>query len=409
MGLTAAQAQSKKDLEDKRRKLLREIELTDRLLKKTTSSREATYDRYIALQKQIERRERLIQTIEAEITAANESIDRSSGVVEALENDLRHMREEYGRMVRGAFRRKMLTNPLVFIFSAESLNQAFRRWLFLRKYDRLRKEQSKAIAGTQTMLRRKMSGLETARKEKEALLIALQSQQTTLTSELEQKDQLLETLAQDESRLKKELLEKQKAHEALNQAIELIIQEEVQRRLAESRKPKTNPAPRKADSKPSSTPAAPSKLPENISAAEEDPLSLNFVRQRGRLPWPVEDGIITRPYGRQKHPTIKSVEITNNGIDIRTEDGSSVKAVHDGSVAGVQFIPGHDYTVILQHGNYYTVYSNLSEAFVQKGDDVNARQSIGRVSTNPITGSSELHFELWQEKERMNPALWIRK
>jgi septal ring factor EnvC (AmiA/AmiB activator) len=342
-------------------------------------------------------------------------------VITALENDLSHMREEYGQMVRGAFRRKMLTNPLVFIFSAESLNQAFRRWLFLRKYDRLRKEQSRAIAETQEMLRRKMSGLASVKKEKEELLVSLQGQQSTLSSELAQKDQLLKTLAQDESRLKKELLEKQKTHEALNQAIERIIQEEVQRRLEESRKPRTNTAPKPSAAKPSaskpsasSNPADSRKEPEKPAAAPEeaakvDAISNNFVRQRGRLPWPVENGIITRPFGRQKHPTIKSVEITNNGIDIRTENGSSVKSVFEGQVAGVQFIPGHDYTVIIQHGDYYTVYSNLSETFVNKGDKVSARQSIGQVSTNPITGSSELHFELWQEKERMNPAIWIKK
>jgi septal ring factor EnvC (AmiA/AmiB activator) len=405
-----AHAQSKKDLEDKRRKLIKEIEVTDRLLKKTTTSREATYDRYVALQKQIEQREGLIQTIETEVAGANESIERNAGVIRALEEDLQRMRVEYGRMVRSAFRRNELTNPLVFIFSAESLNQAFRRLLFLRKYDRLRKEQAEAIADTQKMLRRKLSGLESARQEKETLLRSLQNQQETLTGELEQKDKLLKTLAQDETKLKKDLQAKQKAHEALNEAIERIIREEVQRRVAESRKPKTNAAPKPA-AKPNSEPGkTPEDRPETGSAgAELDPLTQNFVRQRGRLPWPVDDGFITRPFGRQKHPTIKSVEITNNGIDIRTEERAQVKAIFEGRVAGVQFIPGHDYTVILQHGDYYTVYSNLSESFVEKGAEVQAKQAIGQVSANPITGASELHFELWQEKDRINPANWIKK
>jgi peptidoglycan hydrolase CwlO-like protein len=249
-------------LEDKRRKLIKEIEVTDRLLKKTTTSREATYDRYVALQKQIEQREGLIQTIETEVAGANESIERNAGVIRALEEDLQRMRVEYGRMVRSAFRRNELTNPLVFIFSAESLNQAFRRLLFLRKYDRLRKEQAEAIADTQKMLRRKLSGLESARQEKETLLRSLQNQQETLTGELEQKDKLLKTLAQDETKLKKDLQAKQKAHEALNEAIERIIREEVQRRVAESRKPKTNAAPKpaaKPNSEPDRKPAAPER------------------------------------------------------------------------------------------------------------------------------------------------------
>ena len=122
----------------------------------------------------------------------------------------------------------------------------------------------------------------------------------------------------------------------------------------------------------------------------------------------MENGFIARPFGRQKHPTLKNIEITNNGIDIKSTDDAPVKAVFDGKVAGVQYIPGHDYTVILQHGNYYTVYSNLSQTNLSKGQEVPAGALIGRVSTNPISGAAELHFELWREKERLNPASWIK-
>lgn len=400
-------SQSKKELEAKRKKLIRDIEVTGKLLKKTTKTKESTYDRYVALQSQIERRARLIETIEQQISNAEQGIERNSTVIASLTGDIKKMQDEYGRTIRSAFRRKTLSNPLLYILSAESLNQAFRRWLFLRKYDKFRRKQADAIAFTRDMLAKKVSALEETRREKENLLISLRSQKTLLTTEMANKNDLLKTLSQDESRLKSDLQRKQSAHEALNRAIEKVIQEEVRKQVEEARR--TRPA---APAKPNTSTAGTNNATQQQASAPEiveDNLSMSFRQKRGQLPWPVEDGFVSKSFGRQKHPTLKNIEITNNGIDIRTEESADVRSIFDGKVAGVQFIPGHDYTVIIQHGNYYTVYSNLGETNIAKGDQVRARQFIGRVSNNAITGSSELHFELWNQKERMNPALWIRK
>lgn len=405
-------SQSKKELEDRRKKIIRDIEATDKMLRKTTQSKEAAYDRFVALQNQIRQRENLVRTLHSEISAADASLERTSAVINSLESDVQRMRAEYGRMVRSAYRRKMLGNPLLYILSAESLNQAFRRWIFLRKYDRRRKEQAEAIAATQSILSRKMAAVEEARREKENLLASIQGQQTTLSTERDEKDNLLKSLSKDENRLRSDLQKKQEAHEALNRAIENIIQQEVQKQVELSRKQSQAP-PSAPSKKPAANPppvaANPESAPEATEVIAEDNTSRAFRLSQGRLPWPVENGFVSRGYGRQKHPTLKNIEITNNGVDIRTGEGSGVRAIYEGKVAGVQFIPGHDYTVILQHGNYYTVYSNLSETSLQKGDWVKAKQVIGRVSTNAITGASELHFELWRQKERLNPSLWIRK
>jgi septal ring factor EnvC (AmiA/AmiB activator) len=414
----SVEAQSKKQLENRRKRLIQEISVTDKLLKKTTQTKEATYDRFIALQNQIQQRERLIRTINAELDAAEVEIARNAAVTSALSDDLEGMRAEYGRLVRNAYRRKMQTNPLLFILSAGDLNQAFRRWLFLQRYDRLRKEQADAIAFTQNILQQKIVALENTHREKERLLASLNGQRTTLNTELADKDAMLKTLARDESRLRKELETKEQAHEQLNSAIEKIIQEEVRKSVEAARKPKpaaASPAPKTEKPAAGSTKATAGAKPADPAVTDpeiapvEDRTTLDFRRSRGRLPWPVESGFIARSFGRQKHPTIRNIEITNNGIDIRTDASAVVRAVYGGKVAGVQFIPGHDYTVILQHGNYYTVYSNVSETPLAKGQEVQAKQVIGRVSNNPITGASELHFELWHQKERLNPALWIRR
>ncbi len=182
----------------------------------------------------------------------------------------------------------------------------------------------------------------------------------------------------------------------------------MRKRVEESRRAKPAAPPRTNTSPPTASNNK-TQAAESASTLADDNTSRGFSARRGQLPWPVDDGFISRSFGRQKHPTLKNIEITNNGIDIRTEESATVRAIYEGRVAGVQFIPGHDYTVIIQHGDYYTVYSNLGETSVSKGDQVKSRQQIGHVSNNTITGASELHFELWNQKERVNPAGWIRK
>lgn len=452
-----AAAQNKKDLEEKRRKIIRDIETTERMLQKTAKNKEATYDRFLALQSQIESRESLIQTLSEEIGASEEIILRNRQVANFLNEDIKRMQEEYGQTLRAAYRRKSMGNPLLYILSAESLNQAFRRWLFLKKYDKFRQQQANAIAFTRDMLTRRSKELEDTRIEKENLLVSMSGQQEALSTESLTKNELLKELEQDEARLKEDLNKKQQEFAALNAAIESVIaSEEIKREREAKRKKeaappapkpekkaenatppaektsppkpeiKSTPKPPPASDKPAAQPALPSSKPEvkapekktetdaepEMKAApevEEDVFSQEFRQTKGRLPWPVESGFIAKRFGTQKHPTLRNIEITNNGIDIRTDENALIYAVFGGEVAGIQSIPGHDYTIIIRHGDYYTVYANLGEVQLSKGDQVKARQAIGRVSTNPITSASELHFELWRQKERLNPSLWIKK
>ncbi len=411
-----AHAQSKKELEDKRKKIIRDIAATEKMISKTKANRDATYDRFVALQNQISSRESLILTIEQELLAAEDGISRNQMVIESLQADVANMRDEYARTVRYAFRQKTLTNPLLFILSASSLNQAFRRWLFLRKYDERRREQARLIRETQEMLRNKTEKLQETRIEKEQLLITMQGQKASLGEELTEKNNMLRLLSKDEVRLRADLNQKQAARDQLDKAIESVISAEVEKRTDDV---KSKPATKKEESVPAAPAPAPAKnkvkaekpavvaKPEVVS--ESAVSSSSFGKMQGKLPWPVADGFISKAFGRQKHPTLRNLEITNNGIDIRTNENEQVLAIYEGVVAGIQYIPGHENTVIIQHGDYYTVYSNLSSTSLNKGDTVKARQTIGTVSTNAITGTTELHFELWRQKERLNPGAWIRR
>lgn len=388
------QAQGRKSLENKRAGLIEEISATTKLLGQTTNNKAATLDRYVTLQRQIQTRRELIRTLQEELDLTHGNIDRTKEVVQSLESDIKRLQQEYAMMARSAYRQKISNSTLLFIFSADSFNQAFKRWQYLRQYDQYRKKQAKLIIETKNTLTQKMIQLEERIADKEQLLADQEDQTNLLNKELDAKASLLKTLQNDEARLKKALNEKRIAHQKLNDAIEKVIQEEV---LAERKKARSAEALRNNKN------LTPTKTPEtNI-------LTTGFYQNKGRLPWPVTNGIVTSYFGKQPHPTLKKIEITNNGIDIRTDLNAEVRAVYDGVVVGKQFVPGYDYMVIIQHGNYYTVYSNLKEVFVKKNDKLKIRQTIGRAAVNPKSNVSEVHFEVWKEKERMNPLSWIAK
>jgi len=377
--------QNRKELEERRKRLIVEISQTTNLLNQTKRNKKVTLNRYFVLQRQIQKRKLLVKTLKAEMTFIDNSMDRTDEVIEALNEDVIRLKTEYAQMVRGAYRHKMSNSKLLFLFSAESLNDAFKRWQYIKQYDRYRKKQAYLIVETQNVLSAKADQLESRREEKEKLLGSAERQQTLLGHELKDKNRILKSLSANENRLVVELGQQQEAHEKLNYAIERIIRTEIASRKKEAR--------------------SSNSLNKASNKQEVIALSGDFQNNKGGLPWPVTTGFISKQFGKQPHPTLKEIIITNNGIDIQTEKKADVRAVFDGKVAGTQFVPGYQNTIILQHGNYYTVYSNLEEIFVKRGDIVKIKQAIGRVGKD----KAEVHFEVWQEKQRLNPVNWVSK
>ncbi|MCC6725487.1 MAG: peptidoglycan DD-metalloendopeptidase family protein [Saprospiraceae bacterium] len=393
--------QSRKELEEKRKKLLRDIEQTSGLLKQTKEDKAATLSRYVTLQRQIHKREQLVETVKEEMSVLLDNIERTATVVVALSDDTERLKGEYAKIARHAYRQKLMRSDLLFLLSAKSFNDAFRRWQYLRQYERYRQRQAKLIMETQQTLVDKIKSLEERKAEKEKLLTTEQRQSRMLGMEMQAKNQLLEELKGDEARLAHDLESKQAAANKLNKAIEKVIRDEMDRIRREERAA--------ASANASNSSSASGKATKPTATPEVESISSEFQGNRGRLPWPVKNGVITGRFGRQPHPTIPNIEIVNNGIDIQTDKGSQVRSVFEGTVVGTQFIPGFDYMVILQHGSYYTVYSNLEEVSVKKGDKVAIKQALGRVNTDAKTNTSEVHFEIWKEKTRLNPQEWVGK
>lgn len=386
VGSQSLSAQSRKELEERRKALLEEINRTNTQLEKTKKDKARALDRYFALQGQIQKRQKLVQTLQSEIKSTDLTIEQSQQVLATLHNDLERLRREYASTMRTALRHRVGNSMILFLFSAKNFTDAFQRWQYIRQYYHYRQRQATGILKTQQELLHKTEALQKAKSEKTRLITAQKQQQSTLNVELADKNRLVKTLKSDETKLITELNRQQKAHDQLNKAIEDIIRAEIAKKKKEARKPDALAAAK-----------------EDAASEADAGLSKDFRQRRGQLPWPVAKGVVTKQFGTQPHPTLKGVKINNNGIDIRTGSASEVYSVFEGTVVGTQFIPGYQNMVIVQHGQYYTVYSNLEELTVKRGEQVTAKQTIGRVSQD----KPEVHFEVWREKERMNPVGWI--
>ena len=416
-GVGFAEAQSQKDLEAQRARLTREINQTTRLLETSSKSREAALDRLVALQRQIVQREELVVLLRLQIAHADSSVGRTTRVLSSMQADVDTLSAEYGRMARAALRQGFLNDRLAFLITSESFSEALARTRYLRQYDENRGRQLELIQMTREVLQNKVDKLDDIRADKEKLLAAELTQQNILERALVDKNELLNSLANDEDRLRSELENQRRDKNQLDSAIGDVISKsneaiDKERSERKRREAKAREAERKrsANREPAvvvkpARPKAPVVTSENYAAS----LSQDFIKNRGRLPWPVEGGFISKPYGERIHPTLSKVKVRNNGVDIRTDPGSTVKAIFEGEVVGLQAVPGYNYMVILQHGDYFSVYSNLVDVRVKAGARVGTADVIGAVATNATTNTSELHFEVWKERQTQNPAAWLKR
>ena len=375
-----AWSQTRQELEEKRKHLLQEIEQLSLELSATQQDKKSTLSRYLSLQNQIWAREQLILTLREEIDYATASIQRSTDVVDALQQDLERLRSEYGQVLRIAFRHNINRSFVLFLLSSRNFNEAFQRWQYIRQYEKYRRRQAILIEETQLKLEERIVILSQIKADKQLLLADAETQQLTLDRDLKAKNSLLSSLRNDERQLAQQLATQQAARRELDKAIEAVIRTEIA-----------------ASKKESGSSASAAK---NAALVK---LSSDFNENKGRLPWPVSDGEIVAFFGTHPHPTLKEVKIANNGIDIRSAPSAPVQAIFSGKAVSTSYIPNYKNTIIVQHGDYYTVYSNLETVAVRRGEEVARGKVLGSLGTN----DSKLHFELWKGKERMNPQHWI--
>ena len=389
---TVAVGQNKEDLQRQKKSLQQEIDYTNKLINETQESKRVSINLLNTLEQKIRIREELLNTIDREIRLIDAEIDRQNGQIDSLENELNVLREQYAEMIRQAYRSRSSYTRLMFLLSAHDFNQAYKRLQFLKQYNEFRRKQAERLQQMELELEQRIAALEVEKKEKEALRADKQHERELLSGEKQQQRLTVDALANKERDLKKALRQKEKDAKRLEQAIQRIIEEEI----------------RKARE------AAKANNPEDEFEAfamtpEAKALSTNFTTNRGKLPWPVERGIIVSPYGEQPHPVLSGVTIRNDGIDIATQKGATARACFEGQVSAVIRIPGAGRAVVIRHGEYLTVYGNLNDVYVAQGQNVATKELIGTVRTDAADAQTVLQFQLWKGSSKQDPEPWLFK
>jgi murein hydrolase activator len=393
----AQQSNQKAKLQSQYNQIVNEIKNIEDLLKKTKSEKEQSLVQIQSLAQKISARQSLINNINSQVQFLQNSINENQKVIKSMEDDLEALKKSYAEIIYNSYKGLGAKNRMSFVFSSENFNQATQRFSYLRTYSKYRQNQALLIRKTIADLNEKLAKLEEEKKEKQKLLDEEKYQAGVLVSEKSQKDELVKKLQQDEANLLKQAKEKNEAAQNLNKQIQKIIEEEI--RLAKEKAAKEAKAAGKA---------AP-KAGELALTPEEKQLSASFVSNKGKLPWPVVKGHIIERFGNHPHPTLKGVIINNNGVDIKTENDADVRAVFAGSVVSSFYLPTTQNSVIVKHGEYFTVYSHLKSVNVKPGDNVSTKQTIGKVYTNSADGVAKVHLEVWKGTEKTNPELWLSK
>ena len=383
-------AQEKSDLEKKKNQLLKDIEYTNRLLSETAKNRESTISQLELINTKIRKRQELINAIVHETKILQRNIEETNNIVSNLESDLDKLKEEYGKMLFHTYRNINTYDRLMYIFSSEDFEQAYKRLKYFEQYSKYRQQQAQLIEETRDALSHRVENLNTKRHDRAMLLETSERERLTLNEERKEQDRLMDDLQDKEGHLRAELQKKDKEKKKLERAIQRIIEAEI----AKAKKKEKRTGSKVTKSGFALTPA-------------EMTLSNNFYENRGKLPWPSERGVITSSFGEHPHPTLRDIKVVNNGIDIRTEEGAKARAIFAGVVSAVVLIPGANKAVIVRHGEYLTVYSNLVEVKVKMGDQVSVQQNVGVVATDRISGKTDIHLEIWNGSKKLNPKKWI--
>jgi len=397
----SAFSQTKEELKKQKSSIEKEISYTTDLLNKTKANKTKSLSYLKVLDKQINNKERLLQTLNIEISLLNKqirktekSIINTGQSIVAEQDNLELLKSEYAKMIFACFKKKGNRNDLIFIISAEDFNQAYKRIIYLKQYASFRKNQAEKITESQKELERKKIDLNAQKKQlisesasKKELVGAKKNELNTISDTKQEKQALVNKLSKSERLFKKQLKAKQKRAKALDDEIRKIIEEEIRKAREEAEKKNKGF----------------SLTPEAMA------LSSEFNNNKGKLPWPLAKGVIVQAYGKQKHAVFAGIETFNNGIDIATDKNTSVRAIFDGTVSRIFFIKGEGKAILMNHGEYFSVYSGLKEVSVKVGDKLLAKEKIGVVFTQEIEEKTELHFEIWKGYDKHDPSKWLYK
>jgi len=377
-------AQSKEDLERKRKEITSDIKQIEKLIDNSFNKKRALLTNLENLKFKIDLQKKLIMNINNQLNIIIDEIERNSIELNKLLTKQKKVKEDYASMILKSYKHKSKLNRIIFVFSANNFTQAYKRLQYYKQYVKYKDKQIKQIKLTTTLVDNVLEELDEQKNQKKSLILANEKIKINLDKEnLTQKNMIVE-IRSDEKRFANQIRIKQKQAQDIDKQIEMIIAE----------------ATAKVKNK---------GLPEFNLTVEAKLISKKFNENKGKLPWPVEKGIVILKYGKQPHPIVRTTTIQSNGVRILTSQNQEVRAIFDGKVYSIIISKNGSHAILVQHGNFFSVYKNLSEIYVKKGETIETKQVIGKLITNKSSGQTILNFSIFKDGVTQNPSAWIYK
>ncbi|EIJ38395.1 murein hydrolase activator EnvC family protein [Galbibacter orientalis] len=394
-GSLYSQSDEQKELEARKSRLQEEIQQFNTLLSQKRQEKTSVLEDVEDLDHKIKIRKELIKVTNQQASLISRQINNNINKISKLRDDLKELKSDYAEMIRKSYKNKSQQSRLMFLLSSEDFFQAYKRLQYMKQYTNYRKEQADEIQSKTKELQDLNNGLVVQREEKETLIAENKKEQTTLERELNSQKGLIASIKEKESEYASQIRKKQSQADEIDRQIDNLIREAIAKANAANKE--TTKETRESATKSSNF----------ALTAEAKLVDTDFKANKGKLPWPVEKGVLKMRYGKQPHPIVKSVTIQSNGVRIATEAGSKARAIYRGKVLAVQAIKGGNKAVLIQHGNYISVYNNLGKVYVKEGDNVVTKQEIGEVFTSPSNNETVLKFMIYDNNHTDNPANWI--
>jgi murein hydrolase activator len=371
------QKNDRDELISKKTQIENEIELANKLLDETRTKQQFSVNELKLIKSNLKKRNLLISQLNNEVDVINSKILKKSRELLSYQQDLEKTKAEYAGLIYYAFKNSNTNLDFMYLLASKDINQFYSRYIYLRQYKEYRLKNIQLIERLKVIIELNIKELNERREEKLNVLNSIKTEKALILRDESKANDVYRSLKQQESDLLKQIEEKKRFAERLDKEIAALIVKETKKNKYENLTP-------------------------------EDRITSNdFLKNKGRLPWPTEKGIITDHFGEHEHPVMKNITVRNNGIDITTVISAKARAVFNGDVSKVFTIKGANSTVIIRHGNFYTVYHNLKNVTVRIGDKVTIKQNIGEIYTDIKSGETIIHFEIWKEMEKQNPEEWL--
>ncbi len=377
---------SREDLEERRLELREEIQRINSLRTSNKNKEKSVLTEVEDLDRQIRTTENLIKVTNQQANLLTRDINSNTNKIQSLRKELEKLKEDYAQMIEKSFKSKSQQSRVMFLLSSESFLQAYKRLQYMKQYANYRKQQGDEIKLRTVEMQELNASLIKQKKTKDILIAENRETRAQLGKNRQSQQVLIKSIRQKEGQFASQIKKKQQEISAIDKQIDEIIRASIAAANKES----------------GSTSRDVYELTPEAKA-----LAANFASNKGKLPWPVRSGVVTTRFGTQPHPVVKSISINSNGVRIETDKGGKARAVFGGTVSEVQAVKGANKAVMVRHGDYLTIYNNLSRVYVNKGDVVSLGQDIGEVATSSSSGKTTLYFLIYKNMDKLDPSDWI--